>query len=803
MTILNRRASTAADIRVDGPAAPDSSPTEEPSRFADLVARLRAYRLAQRRKAAGQGRSGGRRTTWVLTGFVGLLLVLFAGGLAYSTPSGGGRQVSLDQFIALTAQHRVAVATFLDQDNRMVGRYVAATSPIAPGDVTTLLPPAGEFWLTYPKSDVAFGSLADRLTADGARVHVDAQSRKVLVHTVTIYLLPLLVLAAVFGLLFAGSKGSGSGLGEVINFGNIGGKRGKEKSTSLTTFKDIGSAAEAVTELQEVVDYLKNPARYQQVGATPPKGVLLFGPPGCGKTLLAKAVAGEAGVPFFAVAGAEFVESLVGVGAARVRDLFARVRAVAPAIVFIDELDAAGRRRGRGGGEGGSDEREQTLNQMLVEMDGFEVSGGIVVMGATNRPDILDPALLRPGRFDRHITIESPDAPGREEILRLHARTRPISPDVDFSYLARRTAGFSGADLANVINEATLLTLRLGEQQVTIPELEEAIQRVLHGPQRRGVVLTQEERERIAVHEAAHAIAAGAVGQAESIHRISILTRGRNSGSTRIGGGADVIVRTADQLYGDLVTTLAGRAAENLVLGSLSTGADDDLETATALAADIVGRHGMNARLGPRRLLANDVDTFLGASSALADLSPAAHDAYDEELLALLTAADADATRLLVRNRDLLDRLAADLATAETLEGPALELYLYAVDYQPPALPGTSPAKPGRGNGDTRLARRTSAPRTQTASRCRPPACGGAPRPSSRSLSRRPSGSRRTPPPGPPPRTPGSARSPRPRRAGARSSCPAGQRSLVPSSPARPARPGTPQIRPAGPAAPI
>ncbi len=660
-----------------------------PGRFERLVSRVREYQLAQRRKAVSRGRGGGRRTTWLLGGMLVLLVLLFVAGLQYLTPHTGGRQVTLDEFVALTTGHRVTEATFLDQDNRLVGRYLTSVTDTVkeagPDAPTTV------FWVSYPKSDVAFGILADRLTGDGARVRLDPQSRKVVVHSVTIYLLPLLVLAAAFGLLFAGSRGSGSGIGEVINFGSIGGKRGNKGSGGKGVgFGDVGSATEAIAELREVVDYLKNPARYDEVGAVPPKGVLLFGPPGCGKTLLAKAVAGEAGVPFFSVAGAEFVESLVGVGAARVRDLFRRVRAVAPAIVFIDELDAAGRRRGRGGGEGGSDEREQTLNQLLVEMDGFEVSGGIVVIGATNRPDILDPALLRPGRFDRHITIEQPDAPGREEILKLHGRSRPVAADVDFAYLARRTAGFSGADLANVINEATLLALRLGSQQVTTPELEEAIQRVLHGPQRRGVVLSAAERERIALHESGHAVVAAAVGQAESVHRISVLTRGRGGGIARVRAAADGVVRTADELYGELVVTMAGRAAELLVLSSASTGAEDDLEAATGLASDIVGRYGMSERIGPRRLLGNDVDTFLGGSSGLADLAPRALDAYDAEVERLLHAAEADAARLIGANRDLFNRLAQELAAAETLEGPNLEIYLYAVLHLPPSLPAAT-----------------------------------------------------------------------------------------------------------------
>ncbi|MDQ3878695.1 MAG: AAA family ATPase, partial [Actinomycetota bacterium] len=326
-----------------------------------------------------------------------------------------------------------------------------------------------------------------------------------------------MILANLFALLFTAGKGGSSGIGDVLMFGSIGkgsDKRRKKGLAAAVGFGDVAGADEAVAELKEVVDYLKDPERYEEIGATPPKGVLLFGPPGCGKTLLAKAVAGEAGVPFFSVAGAEFVESLVGVGAARVRDLFARVRAVSPAIVFIDELDAAGRKRAQGGGSGGTDEREQTLNQILVEMDGFDVSAGMVVIGATNRPDILDPALLRPGRFDRHITVDQPDHVGRKLILELHARNRPMAPSVDFDYLARRTPGFSGADLANVINEAALLTVRDARGLVEMPELEEAIQRVLAGPKKKGRVLSPEEQIRAAYHETGHAVAAAAVGRA-------------------------------------------------------------------------------------------------------------------------------------------------------------------------------------------------------------------------------------------------------------------------------------------------
>src|SRR3954451_3264497 len=376
-----------------------------------------------------------------------------------------------------------------------------------------------------------------------------------------------MILANLFALLFVGSRAGGSALRDVETFGTVGKGKRSGQASSRVTFADVAGADEAVEELGEVVDYLRDPSRYAAVGATPPKGVLLFGPPGCGKTLIARAVAGEAGVSFFSVGGAEFVESLVGVGAPRVRDLFLRVRDAAPAIVFIDELDAAARRRGTGSSSGGSDEREQTLNQLLVEIDGFDVDSGIVVVGATNRPDILDPAVLRPGRFDRHVTVDQPDQEGRRLILALHAGGKPIAPDVDFAGLARRTPGFTGADLANVINEAALLTVRGGHEAIGPTVLDEAVQRVLHGPRRRGRVLTDEERLRAAVHESGHAVAAAAMRRGDDVHRLSILTRGRGIGLTSVRLDSDAVLFTAEDLFAQLVVGFGGLAAEEVVLG--------------------------------------------------------------------------------------------------------------------------------------------------------------------------------------------------------------------------------------------
>ena len=682
----------------------EPNPVQGPSRFQK---RLAEWRLRRRRSRQARRPSPGRRMTIGLVTAVVLLLGAFGWSVSYLTPKSAGIQLSLDELEALAAERRITSATFQDEDNRLQGEFTEPLPPAPrprPQPRTTASPNAGgaggvtpspavspaptvqtprgsgEYWVSYPKGGAAFAALFDTLTASGARVDVDPQTSKTVVRTVSTYLLPLLILATVFGLLFATGRGGGSGIGEVMTFGTIGKKRYSKGMTAPTTFNDVGSAEEAVTELKEVVDYLQDPGRYEQIGATPPKGVLLYGPPGCGKTLLAKAVAGEANVPFFFVAGAEFVESLVGVGAARVRDLFQRVRAVAPAIVFIDELDAAGRRRGHGGGEGGSDEREQTLNQLLVEMDGFEVSAGIVVIGATNRPDILDPALLRPGRFDRHITVEQPDHAGRVEILKLHARGKPVDAEVDYAYLATRTPGFSGADLASVINEGALLSIRAGRNHIGTLDLEEAIQRVLHGPKKRGRLLTQEEERRSAHHEAGHAVVASALGRGDQVHRVSILARGGGLGITALQRDtSDSILFTASQLYSRLVTEVAGLAAESLAFGEISTGAERDLEHATEIARDMVARYGMSPTLGRPRLIASDADRFLGSEGALAQVSLETVQELDREVRRLMDRAEADAARILKANRRIVDAMAKRLETEESLEGPALEAILKKV----------------------------------------------------------------------------------------------------------------------------
>jgi cell division protease FtsH len=653
-----------------------------------FVARLKARLEARRRERAASGSSTPKLFLSLVASLL-VLLAVFATCLTYLYSDPEGREVSLSQVSALTTAGRVDKATFLDEDSTVVlelrsaqeaadrraAAPVAGAAPAAPADPTNAQVegvPDGEALVRadLPSSGAFTPRLSEALQASGATTEVDPQSFQSGVRIVTEFLLPVMILANLFGLLFVGKGGGSSAIGEVTDFGRV--DDGSRTGGSTVTFADVGGAEEAVTELAEVRDYLKDPAKYKALGAAPPKGVLLFGPPGTGKTLLARAVAGEAGVPFFSVAGAEFVESLVGVGAARIRDLFKRVNAVAPAIVFIDELDAAGRKRGSGGGGGGSDEREQTLNQLLVEMDGFDVSTGVVVIAATNRPDILDPALMRPGRFDRHITVERPDAEGRERILRIHAGKKPLAPDVDLTRIAERCPGFTGADLASTVNEAALLTIRRGGQQIEMKELELAIVRVLEGPQRRGRVLTAEERLRAAYHEIGHVVVAAALGRHEDVHRVTVLSRGRTVAAASFAD-SEATLLTQSALHAQLVATLGGIAAEHLVLGEGSTGGEQDLEHATDLARDMVTRYGMSDEVGPVRLQVKAGEGYLGDDTALVDLSPETQRDVEEAVRRLITSAQDEATAVLQAHRGELDSLAQRLDEEETLEDEVLQ----------------------------------------------------------------------------------------------------------------------------------
>ena len=475
---------------------------------------------------------------------------------------------------------------------------------------------------------------------------------------------PIILIVLVF--LFFMNRMQGGG-GRVMQFGRSKAKL-MAKDTPKTTFADVAGVDEAVEELQEIKEFLAEPAKFQAIGAKIPKGVLLYGPPGTGKTLLARAVAGEANVPFYSISGSDFVEMFVGVGAARVRDLFTQAKANAPAIVFVDEIDAVGRHRGAGMG-GGHDEREQTLNQLLVEMDGFEANGSVILIAATNRPDILDPALLRPGRFDRQIAVERPDLKGRQQILEVHAKGKPLEENIDLLTLARRTPGFTGADLANVLNEAALLTARAGKQLIDKESLDEAIDRVMAGPQKRSRLMNEHERKVTAYHEGGHALVAHALPNTDPVHKVTILPRGRALGYTMVLPEDDRYSTTRNEMLDQLAYALGGRAAEEMVFHDPTTGASNDIEKATALARAMVTQYGMTERLGAIKLGTSAGEPFMGRDYGhQRDYSEDVAAVVDEEVRALIERAHQEAWGILTQYRDVLDALVVALLDRETLD---------------------------------------------------------------------------------------------------------------------------------------
>ncbi len=487
--------------------------------------------------------------------------------------------------------------------------------------------------------------------------------------TLFISLIPFALLILLMVFIFSQMQGGG---GRLMNFGKSKAKA-ITKDMPQTTFADVAGADEAVEELVEIKDFLADSERFQKVGAKIPKGVLLYGPPGTGKTLLARAVAGEAGVPFYSISGSDFVEMFVGVGASRVRDLFEQAKANAPAIIFIDEIDAVGRHRGAGLG-GGHDEREQTLNQMLVEMDGFDATGGVILIAATNRPDILDPALLRPGRFDRQIAVERPDLNGRYAIMQVHAKGKPIAEDVDLMAVARRTPGFTGADLANVLNEAALLTARSDKTFIDDEALDEAIDRVIAGPQKRTRVMDDHEKTITAYHEAGHALVAAALPGNDPVHKITIMPRGRALGYTMVLPDQEKYSTTRSEMLNQLAYMLGGRAAEELIFHDPTTGASNDIEKATAVARAMVTQYGMTERLGAIKYGQPQGEVFLGRDMGHArDYSEEVAAAIDEEVRIFIEAAHQEAYDVLVDNREILDALVLALLERETLDKGEIE----------------------------------------------------------------------------------------------------------------------------------
>ncbi len=483
-------------------------------------------------------------------------------------------------------------------------------------------------------------------------------------------LLPFLIIGALFWFLLSSAQGGGS---KVMQFGKSKAKINNKENPQVS-FADVAGSDEAIEELHEIKEFLKEPAKFQAVGAKIPKGVLLYGPPGTGKTLLARAVAGEAGVPFYSISGSDFVEMFVGVGASRVRDLFEQAKANSPAIVFIDEIDAVGRHRGAGIG-GGNDEREQTLNQLLVEMDGFDGKTNVILIAATNRPDVLDPALLRPGRFDRQIGVDAPGMAGRKQILEVHAKGKPLAASVDLELLARKTPGFTGADLANVLNEAALLTARSNAQLIDNRALDEAVDRVMAGPQRRTRIMSDQERLITAYHEGGHALAAAAMRHTDPVTKITILPRGRALGYTMVLPLEDKYSVTRNELLDQLTYAMGGRVAEEIVFHDPTTGASNDIEKATGTARKMVTEYGMSQAVGSVKLGSGSSEPFVGrdmSGGTGRDYSENIAQTVDAETRALLEAAHNEAYQVLNDNRDILDRLAGELLEKETLDAPEL-----------------------------------------------------------------------------------------------------------------------------------
>ena len=596
-----------------------------------------------------------------------ILLLAVLGYLVFgmgSSPfaASGTDTLATSDFVAAVKDDRVKDVTFKYADGSLTGTYWANGSD---KDSSSALK---SFKSVYVGADSLAELMADH---PGTTYRIDTSSDEVL-QTLLFSVLPTVIMLVVF-IYFMRRMGSQNG--QAMSFGKTKaltaeGERPKVK------FSDVAGIDEAVEELQEVRDFLSEPERYRKMGAKIPHGVLLVGPPGTGKTLLAKAVAGEAGVPFFSISGSDFVEMFVGVGASRVRDLFKQAKEAAPCIIFIDEIDVVGRQRGAGLG-GGHDEREQTLNQLLVEMDGFEDNSAVILIAATNRPDILDPALLRPGRFDRRVTVDRPDVSGRQKILGVHAANKPLASDVDLERIAKITPGFTGADLANLMNESALLAARRRKEKVGRDEVEEAMERVMAGPERKSRVMSQKEREVIAFHESGHALVGHVLENSDPIHKISIIARGQALGYTMQVPEEDHFLSSRDEMLDQIAVLLGGRTAEELFCGDITTGASNDLERATKIAREMVTRYGMSEELGTQVFGEAQHEVFLGRDYAQKnDYSAETAKRIDDEIERIMREAHDRAREVLSARGDQMRTMAEVLLERETVEGPAVDALL-------------------------------------------------------------------------------------------------------------------------------
>jgi cell division protease FtsH len=582
-----------------------------------------------------------------------ILLAIVAVWIGSSLITASGfRQVSTQQGLELLDDDKVAAVKIVDGENR-----VDLTLKEADDELGQQV----QFYYVTPRGADIVAAVDAANPADGYNDEVPQPNWFLSMLGI---LLPLVLIGLFFWIMLSGMQGGGN---RVMQFGKSKAKLVSKESPKVT-FDDVAGADEAIEELHEIKEFLKEPAKFQAVGARIPKGVLLYGPPGTGKTLLARAVAGEAGVPFYSISGSDFVEMFVGVGASRVRDLFDQAKQNAPAIIFVDEIDAVGRHRGAGLG-GGHDEREQTLNQLLVEMDGFDPKTNVILIAATNRPDILDPALLRPGRFDRQIGVDAPDLKGRQKILEVHSKGKPLAKGVDLEVLARKTPGFTGADLANVLNEAALLTARSNAQLIDNRALDEAVDRVIAGPQRRTRVMKDKEKLITAYHEGGHALAAAAMNYTDPVTKITILPRGRALGYTMVLPLEDRYSVTRNELLDQLTYAMGGRVAEEIVFHDPSTGASNDIEKATGTARKMVTEFGMSANVGAVKLGQSQGEVFLGRDMGhQRDYSEEVAEKVDAEVRALIEQAHDEAWQVLNDNRDILDRLASELLDKETLD---------------------------------------------------------------------------------------------------------------------------------------